>query len=125
MNPFGHIDLRVRDLEAATPFYAALLPSLGFSERYHGGDWKVWATTDQFPNAAYFAVTEDPAHTANATRIALQVTSAAEVDRVAGIAQEAGATLDGPKEMPYGPGYYAAYFDDPSGNRLEVYVRPD
>jgi catechol-2,3-dioxygenase len=27
--------------------------------------------------------------------------------------------------MPYGPGYYAAYFDDPSGNRLEVYVRPD
>ena len=25
----------------------------------------------------------------------------------------------------YGPGYYAAYFDDPSGNRLEVYVRPD
>ena len=89
MNPFGHIDLRVRDLEAATPFYDALLPSLGFSERYHGGDWKVWATTDQFPNAAYFAVTEDPAHTANATRIALQVTSAAEVDRVAGIAREA------------------------------------
>jgi hypothetical protein len=26
--------------------------------------------------------------------------------------------------MPYGPGYYAAFFADPSGNRLEVYVRP-
>jgi predicted enzyme related to lactoylglutathione lyase len=125
VNPFGHIDLRVRDLEAAAPFYEALLPSLGFSERYHGGEWKVWATTVPSPDAAYFAVTEDPAHTANATRIALQVISEAEVDRVAGIAQEAGATLSGPKEMPYGPGYYAAYFDDPSGNRLEVYVRPD
>jgi hypothetical protein len=53
------------------------------------------------------------------------VTSAADVDRVAGVAHQAGATLSGPKEMPYGPGYYAAYFDDPSGNRLEVYVRPD
>jgi catechol-2,3-dioxygenase len=26
--------------------------------------------------------------------------------------------------MPYGPGYYAVFFADPSGNRLEVYVRP-
>jgi len=125
VNPLGHIDLRVRDLDAATPFYDALLPLLGFTERYHGGEWKVWATTDPAPGAAYFAVTEDPAHAANANRIALQVTSAAEVDGVAAVAQEAGATLSGPKEMPYGPGYYAAYFDDPSGNRLEVYVRPD
>jgi catechol 2,3-dioxygenase-like lactoylglutathione lyase family enzyme len=125
VNPLGHIDLRVRNLEAATPFYDALLPLLGFTERYHGGEWKVWATTDPAPEAAYFAVTEDPAHAANANRIALQVRSTAEVDRVGAAAQEAGATLSGPKEMPYGPGYYAAYFDDPSGNRLEVYVRPD
>jgi catechol-2,3-dioxygenase len=27
--------------------------------------------------------------------------------------------------MPYGPGYYAVFFADPSGNLLEVYVRPD
>jgi catechol-2,3-dioxygenase len=26
--------------------------------------------------------------------------------------------------MSYGPGYYAVFFADPSGNRLEVYVRP-
>jgi len=44
---------------------------------------------------------------------------------VAAVADEAGALdLSGPKEMPYGPGYYAAFFADPSGNRLEVYVRP-
>ena len=48
-----------------------------------------------------------------------------DVERVASIAHEAGALdLSGPKEMPYGPGYYAAFFADPSGNRLEVYVRP-
>jgi hypothetical protein len=33
--------------------------------------------------------------------------------------------LSGPKPMPYGPGYYAVFFADPSGNRLEVYVRPE
>jgi hypothetical protein len=30
----------------------------------------------------------------------------------------------GPNPMPYGPGYYAVFFADPSGNPLEVYVRP-
>jgi hypothetical protein len=30
-----------------------------------------------------------------------------------------------PKEMPYGPGYYAIFFADPSGNLLEVYFRPE
>jgi hypothetical protein len=44
MNPFGHLDLRVADLAAAEPFYDALLPALGFSERYHGDTWKVWPT---------------------------------------------------------------------------------
>jgi catechol 2,3-dioxygenase-like lactoylglutathione lyase family enzyme len=41
-------------------------------------------------------------------------------------ARHAGATeLSGPKPMPYGPGYYAVFFADPSGNRLEIYVRPE
>src|SRR6266511_5010207 len=33
MNPFGHVDLRVSKLETALPFYEALLPALGFTER--------------------------------------------------------------------------------------------
>ena len=123
---FGHIDLRVRDIGAAVAFYDALLPTLGFTERYHGDAWKVWATTEPLPSTGYFAITGDPGHIANGNRIAFWVESAAEVDRVAAIADEAGATeLSGPKPMPYGPGYYAAFFADPSGNRLEVYVRPE
>jgi catechol 2,3-dioxygenase-like lactoylglutathione lyase family enzyme len=124
VNRFGHIDLRVSDLASALLFYDELLPALGFTERYHGDAWKVWATTDPLPGTAYFAVTEEAAHVANANRIAFWVDSAAEVDRVAEVAREAGASdLSGPKTMPYGPDYYAAFFADPSGNRLEVYVR--
>jgi catechol 2,3-dioxygenase-like lactoylglutathione lyase family enzyme len=54
MNRFGHIDLRVADLAAAESFYEQLLPALCFTERYHGKDWKVWATTDPLPSTAYF-----------------------------------------------------------------------
>jgi catechol 2,3-dioxygenase-like lactoylglutathione lyase family enzyme len=125
VNPFGHIDLRVSDLEAALPFYEALLPALGFTERYHGEEWKVWATTEPLPSTAYFAVTESPEHVPNETRIAFWVAADEDVDRVAVIARDAGAIeLSGPKSMPYSPGYYAVYFADPLGNRLEVYVRP-
>jgi len=126
MNPFGHIDLRVDDLDAAVAFYDELLPALGFTERYHGEAWKVWATTDPLPATAYFGVTEESGHVANGNRIAFSVETAAEVDRVAEVARVAGAAdLSGPKPMPYSPGYYAAFFADPAGNALEVYVRPE
>jgi catechol 2,3-dioxygenase-like lactoylglutathione lyase family enzyme len=126
VSTFGHIDLRVAALAEAQSFYDALLPALGFSERYHGEAWKVWATPDQPPAAVYFGITESAGHTPNENRIAFSVSSRAEVDRIGDIARAAGATeLSGPKEMPYGPGYYAVFFADPSGNRLEVYIRPE
>jgi catechol 2,3-dioxygenase-like lactoylglutathione lyase family enzyme len=125
VNRFGHIDLRVADLSAALAFYDELLPALGFTQRYHGDEWKVWSTTDPLPGTSYFGVTEEAAHVPNGNRIAFWVESAAEVDRVAKVARGAGAVdMSGPKPMPYAPGYYAAFFADPSGNRLEVYVRP-
>jgi catechol 2,3-dioxygenase-like lactoylglutathione lyase family enzyme len=125
VNPFGHMDVRVADLATAEPFYETLLPALGFTERYHGETWRVWATADPLPGTAHFGITESPGHVANENRIAFSVPSRADVERVAGVARDAGALeLSGPKEMPYGPGYYGVFFADPSGNRLEVYVRP-
>ena len=120
MNPFGHIDLRARDLAAAQAFYEQLLPALGFTERFHGDAWKVWAAAPD----SYFAVTESADHVANENRIAFAVASRKDVDRMADVARTAGALdLSGPKQMPYGPDYYAVFFADPSGNRLEVYIR--
>ena len=119
------MDLRVADLVAAEPFYDTLLPALGFTERYHSATWKVWATTEPLPGTAYFGITESLGHLPNENRIAFWVGSREDVERVAAVARDAGALeLSGPKEMPYGPGYYAIFFADPAGNRLEVYVRP-
>ncbi len=125
MSRYGHIDLRVRALAVAEPFYDALLPALGFTERHLGDRWKVWAQKDDLPWTAYFGITESPEHVPNENRIAFAVGSREDVERFADIAREAGARdLSGPKEMPYGPGYYAIFFADPSGNLLEVYFRP-
>jgi catechol 2,3-dioxygenase-like lactoylglutathione lyase family enzyme len=122
---YGHIDLRVHDLVVAEAFYDALLPALGFTERYPGERWKVWAQSDELPWTAYFGITESAAHVPNENRIAFAVGSREDVERSADVAREAGARdLTGPKEMPYGPGYYAIFFADPSGNLLEVYFRP-
>lgn len=93
MNPFGHIDMRVSDLEAALPFYEALLPALRFTERYHGDEWKVWATTDPLPSTAYVGITESLRHRPNEKRIAFWVASADDVDGIAEIAREAGQPI--------------------------------
>jgi len=122
---FGHIDLRVADAAAALPFYEALMPALGYTLRFHGDEWKVWARADAaLPATQYFGFTESPNHVANENRLAFWVESREDVDRLAAVVREAGTDVSGPKEMPYGPGYYAIFFADPSGNRLEIYHRP-
>jgi predicted enzyme related to lactoylglutathione lyase len=123
-NPFGHIDLRVASMARALPFYEALLPALGFTQRYDGGDWRVFATEAPPPGAAYIGITESADFAPNENRIAFWAANRAEVDRLAAIVAGTGAALSGPKDMPYGPGYYAVYFADPGGNRFEIYHRP-
>jgi predicted enzyme related to lactoylglutathione lyase len=115
---YDHIDLRVPHLANVTPFYEQFLPALGFTRRVHVQGWL------QYEAAAgditeFFGVTESPGHIPNENRIAFWAGSNNEVDRLAEIAKRAGArSMEGP--MPYEPGYYAAFFEDPCGNRLEI-----
>jgi catechol 2,3-dioxygenase-like lactoylglutathione lyase family enzyme len=125
VNPFGHIDLRVSDMAAALPFYAALMPALGLGRQFHGEIWKGWAAEGELPEVPYFAITEVPGHVANANRVAFWVPSPAAVDRVGQVIRAAGGRIEsGPRPCPeYSDSYYAVFFEDPSGNRLEVYFR--
>ena len=114
---FDHIDLRVPRLSDVAAFYETLLPAVGFSRRVAVEGWlqfEAGASVSEF-----FGVTESPAHVPNEVRVAFWAESAAEVDRIAEIAARAGARkIEGP--MDYEPGYYAVFFEDPCGNRLEV-----
>src|SRR4051794_20722452 len=59
-NPFGHVDLRVASMEEALPFYEALLPVLGFTRRYDGGGWSVFAGEGPLPATPYIAIVGAP-----------------------------------------------------------------
>ena len=118
---YDHIDLRVRSLPEARVFYEALLPALGFTRRIEVDGWLQFeAVGGGGGSTEFFGVTEAPGHRANECRIAFWAESTAEVDRLASIVvQTGGRQIEGPAYLE-GPGYYALFFEDPSGNRLEI-----
>ncbi len=117
---FDHVDLRARDLAAAAPFYQALLPALGFTLKVEIEGWLQFeAPGDGDAATEFFGVTEDREHRANRGRIAFSARSREHVERLAELVARSGArNIEGPGEE--GPGYHAVYFDDPSGNPLEI-----
>ena len=115
---YDHIDLRVPSLAEVTPFYERLLPALGFTRKVPVDGWLQYEAGDA-DLTEFFGITESPGHLANENRIAFWAESQADVDHLAEVARGAGArNIEGP--MPYEPGYYAVFFEDPCGNRLEV-----
>jgi len=118
---YDHIDLRVRDVERARKFYVPILNALGFTVEQKIEGWVSYEGARNGGKATeFFGFTHDPDHTPNGTRIAFWAESREEVDRIARVAREAGAkNIEGP-ELYEEPGYYAVFFEDPEGNRLEV-----
>jgi predicted enzyme related to lactoylglutathione lyase len=118
MRRFDHIDLRVPRLAEVTAFYETLLPALGFSRRAAVEGWLQFEAADEAVTE-FFGITESSAHIPNENRVAFWAETVAEVERLAQVAARAGArNIEGP--MDYESGYYAVFFEDPCGNRLEV-----
>ncbi len=122
---FDHIDLRVKDMEVARRFYKKLLPQLGFVHESPGDDFHTFYSAGGDKPSEFFGFTEDKNHRPNGTRIAFWADTREEVDRIAKLVREAGGkTLEGPEVcVDYSPGYYAFFFEDPDGNKLEICCR--
>jgi predicted enzyme related to lactoylglutathione lyase/heme-degrading monooxygenase HmoA len=120
-----HLDVRVKDVAAARRFYEPFCAALGLTHVEPGPIWTTFESSD--PSAPFLAITADPSFAPSPTRIALRADSREDVDRIAQAAKTAGAThFEEPALCPeYAEGYYAAFFDDPDGNRLEVCYRPN
>jgi predicted enzyme related to lactoylglutathione lyase len=115
---YDHIDLRVPDLKLASSFYERLLPALGFTRRSEVKGWLAFQADDG-DITEFFGVTESARHIPNENRIAFWAESDERVDHLAEVARQASAeNMEGP--MQYEPGYYAVFFEDPCGNRLEI-----
>jgi catechol 2,3-dioxygenase-like lactoylglutathione lyase family enzyme len=113
-----HIDLRAPRLEDVRPFYEAFLPALGFTRDARIEGWLQFEAADA-EVSEFFGITESPDHRPNENRIAFWAESTVEVDRLAALAIGAGAEkVEGPDYET--PSYYAVFFEDPCGNRLEI-----
>ena len=128
-----HIDLRVKDMEKAARFYRKFLPQLGFvREKYEpspspvaGEDFCTFYSAGDDAPSEFFGFTLDTNHRPNGTRIAFWADTRDKVDAIAKLVREAGGkNLEGPEVCKdYSPGYYAFFFEDPDGNKLEVCCR--
>ena len=122
---FDHVDLRVSDLNKVRGLYNTLLSAMGFTQVAEDADSICYSTPAGDRAAPFFGINLDPRHAPNGSRIALRASSRAEVDRLSELARVAGAAaFEAPHEcLEYRPRYYASFFEDPDGNKLEICYR--
>ena len=131
----SHVDLTVADLTSSVDFYDRVLGRLGYRRMDGvGAGAPCWAIADAC--GGFFTIALKPARPeSKAARhdryapglhhLAFHADSRADVDRFHDFLREIGATvLDAPAEYGYTPGYYAVFFADPDGIKLEVVFEP-
>jgi len=117
---YSHVDIRVTDRGRAMAFYDDILGVLGLrrGETLPEHEWVSSGRDDG--SEQWFAFTEVARVRPGDSRIALAAASREVVDEVAGLLPRLGARMiEGPEEA-YGPDYYAVFFEDLDGNKLEV-----
>ena len=118
----GYVTLGTNDFIKATEFYDALLAELGGSRFMESDSYVAWSPSPTLPGLAVIKPFDgSPATVGNGVMVALSVESPNQVDDLYKKAMELGASDEG-KPGKRGEGsFYAAYFRDLDGNKLNVY----
>ncbi|MBL8521386.1 MAG: VOC family protein [Betaproteobacteria bacterium] len=117
----GYTTVGTNDIPRAAKFYDELLAMLG-AKRFMEFDRGIaWAVSPTSPGFGIITPFDGKAATVgNGVMIALVVDSKDKVDAVYKKAIELGAKDEGPAG-PRGDGFYAGYFRDLDGNKLNVF----
>ena len=117
----GYITLGTNDLARAAAFYDELLAELGARRYMESDKFVAWAVRPDVPSLGVIKPFDGHAATAgNGTMVALAVDRPELVDRVHRKAMALGARDEG-AAGPRGEGFYAGYFRDLDGNKLNIY----
>jgi catechol 2,3-dioxygenase-like lactoylglutathione lyase family enzyme len=117
----GYVTLGTNDLPRAIAFYEKLLRALDATRVFESDQGVGWGTSMQSPALGVTKPFDGkPATHGNGTMVALVVGSKAKVDEMYELAIQLGGTDEG-KPGPRGEGFYAAYFRDPDGNKLNFF----
>jgi len=118
----GYVTLGTNDLARAAKFYDGLVAELGISRMMENEQFIAWGK----PGAgAGIGVTKPfdgkPASVGNGVMVALEARDEDQVQRLYDIALANGGSDEGaPGDR--GGGFYAGYFRDPDGNKLNAFV---
>ncbi len=118
----GYVTLGTNDLERAAKFYDALLDVLSAKRMMEEPTFIAWATTQEAPSIAVTKpFDEQSATVGNGVMVALSADSPEQVNAIHAKAIELGATDEGAPGPRGEGGFYAGYFRDPDGNKLNAF----
>ncbi len=117
----GYVMIGTNDLPRAAAFYDALLAEIGAKRLMDFGTSIAWGVSMEKPALGVGTpFNKQPATVGNGGMVALVVDSKDKVDRVHSKALALGGTDEGPAG-PRSEGFYAGYFRDLDGNKLNVF----
>ena len=117
----GYVTLGTNDIDRAGRFYDALFTVIGAKRAMQFDGFIAWATAPGTPMVAVIKPYDKKAATVgNGVMVALAASSKAQVDAIYNKAIELGGKDEG-KPGPRGDGFYAGYFRDLDGNKLNAY----
>jgi predicted lactoylglutathione lyase len=121
MSMIGYVTLGTNDLRRAAAFYDALLGELGAKRMMENDQFIAWSVRPDQPG---FGVTKPfdkkAATVGNGVMVALAVDSNAKVDALHRKALQLGGKDEGAPGAR-GEGFYAGYFRDLDGNKLNFF----
>ena len=118
----GYALLGTNDIARVAAFYDAVLDLMGASRFMESERFIAWAVAPDKPSLGVCMPYDGKAASVgNGTMIALTVDSNEKVDAIYRKALELGATDEGPPGPRGLSGFYAGYFRDLDGNKLNCY----
>jgi catechol 2,3-dioxygenase-like lactoylglutathione lyase family enzyme len=117
----GYVTLGTNDIQRAAKFYDALLGTLGAKRFMESDAFIAWSAPGGGPAVSVTKPFDQKAATVgNGVMVALAMDSTAKVDALHKKAMELGAKDEG-APGPRGTGFYAGYFRDLDGNKLNAF----
>jgi catechol 2,3-dioxygenase-like lactoylglutathione lyase family enzyme len=125
--PIDHVGVNVPDLTVAREYYDALVPLVGFELLETGEDWFGYKPADDDGTRLFFNIAPEAGEYSRfrpgLQHIGFHVRTRAEVDAAHEWALARGSQiLNRPGLFPhYHPDYYAVFWADPHGFKLEAF----